>query len=173
MKAGVAVKPLIAVEGNPTGPTILVRYGRNRRHVSVVIDEVVVGGEVIALDGSDAGAAGVGDGVVDKANVVRAAAEETVGGVALAIEVKAAKFEIGGFGRKAATADMEHRGSVSSASPDEVDRTVVKIFVDDPRRGRTARGGSKRRIQSIGAAEETHDRAGPGSSGRARKGFGG
>jgi hypothetical protein len=102
-----------------------------------VIDEILMGCKVIAVDGGDAGAAGVGDRVRDKAEVVGAAAEESVGSIALAIEIKATEFDIRGFGREAATADMEHGGAVSSASPDEVDRAVAIIFVDDPRRGRT------------------------------------
>ena len=43
-----------------------------------MVDEVVVAGEVVAIDGADAGAAGVVDGVGHEAQVMAALAEESV-----------------------------------------------------------------------------------------------
>jgi len=106
-----------------------------------VVDEVVIGGKVVAVDGSDTGAAGIGDGVGDEAEVVGATAEETVGGIGIAVEVEAAEFEISGTGREGAAADIEHGGSVGAAGPDEVDRGRVIVFVGDPGRRGAAGGG--------------------------------
>jgi hypothetical protein len=50
-----------------------------------VVDEVVVGGQIIAVDRADAGAAGIGDRVSDEASVMAATAEETVSGSAAAV----------------------------------------------------------------------------------------
>jgi len=136
-----------------------------------VVDEVVIGGEVIAVDGSDAGAAGIGDGVGDEAEVVGAAAEKAVSGVGIAVEVKAAEFEISGAGREGAAADIEHGGSVGAAGPDEVDRGRVVVFVSDPGRrgaaGRGREGGGK----TIGTAEQANDGTGAGSSRGTGEGF--
>ena len=102
VKAGMAVEPLIGVEGDAAGPAIPLRDFGGGRHVAVVNDDVVVGGEVVAIDGPDAGAAGVDDRVFDEAQVVAAAAEEAIAGVAVAVEMEAAKFQIGWAGRELA-----------------------------------------------------------------------
>ena len=136
VEAGVVVKPLSGVEGDGAGPAIPAGVGGGGGDVAVVIDEVVVGGEVIAVDGGDAGAAGVGDGVGEKAEVVGAAAEEAVGSVAIAVQVEALEFEIGRARGEGTAAEVEHGGSVGGASPDEVDRSGVVVFIDNPGRGR-------------------------------------
>ena len=137
-----------------------------------MVDEVVIGGEVVAVDGSDTGAAGIGDGVGDEAEVVGAAAEKAVSGVGIAVEVKAAEFEISGAGREGAAADIEHGGSVGAAGPDEVDRGRVVVFVSDPGRrgaaGRGREGGGK----TIGTAEQANDGTRLRGISRTLKGFG-
>src|SRR4029077_13537191 len=133
--------------------------------VAVVVDEVVVGGKVVAVDGTDAGAAGVGDGGVDKAEVMGAAAEEAVGGVATAVEIEAAEFKVSGVGREAAAAEKEHGGSVGGAGPDEVDGSGVVVFIDDPGGRGAAVGRVKGRAEVIGTAEEANDGPGGGSGG--------
>jgi len=127
-----------------------------------VVDEVVIGGEVVAVDGSDTGAAGIGDGVGDEAEVVGAAAEEAVGGVGIAVKVEAAEFEISGAGREGAAADIEHGGSVGAAGPDEVDRGGVVVFVSDPGGRGAAGGGREGRGEGIGTAEEANNGTGAG-----------
>ena len=144
VEAGVIVEPLVAVVGDGAGPAVPAGgYGGGGRDVAVVVDEVVVRGEVVAADGADAGAAGVVDGVGDKAEVMGAAAEEAVSGVALAVHVEPTEFEVGGVGRESAVAHFEHGGSVGGAGPDEVDGAVAVVFIDDPGRG----GAADRRIK--------------------------
>ena len=81
----IGVEPSGAVEGNSAGPAIIVGYRRSQRHVSVVMNDVVIGGEVVAVDGGDAGTTGIGDGVRDETKVMGTAAEKAVGGAASAI----------------------------------------------------------------------------------------
>jgi len=69
VEAAVVIEPLGVVVGNRAGPTV---------EIAVVVDEVVVAGEVIAVDGADTGAAGVVDAVADEAQVMIALAEEAV-----------------------------------------------------------------------------------------------
>ncbi len=138
VEAGVVVEPLRGVERDGARPAIPRGVGSAGGDVAVVVDKVVIGGEVVAADRSDAGAAGVGDGIGEKAEVVRAAAEEAVGGVGIAVQVEALEFEIGWARREGASAEVEHSGSVSGASPNEVDSSRVVVLVDDPGRGRTA-----------------------------------
>ncbi len=115
-----------------------------------MVNQVVIGGEVIAVDGSDTGAASVGDGIIEKAEVVGAAAEEAVGGVAIAVQVEALELEIGRARGKGTAAHVEHGGSIGAASPDEVDGGGVIVFVDDPRRRRTADRRIERRAEVVG-----------------------
>jgi len=58
VEAAVVIEPLIVVVRNGAGPTV---------EIAVVVDEVVVAGEVIAVDGADTRAAGVVDAVADEA----------------------------------------------------------------------------------------------------------
>jgi len=159
VEAGVVIEPLSGVEGDGAGPAIPAGVGGRGGDVAVVVDEVVIGGEVIAVDGGDAGTAGVGDGVGEKAEVMGAAAEEAVGGVAIAVQVEALEFEIGRARREGTAAEVEHSGSVSGAGPDEIDRGRVVVFVDDPGRGGAADRRREGRAEVIGTAEETDDRA--------------
>jgi len=141
VEAGVVIEPLVGVVGDSAGPAVPLGVGGTGRDEAVVVDEVVIGGEVVAVDGSDTGAAGIGDGVGDEAKVVRAAAEEAIGGIGIAVEVEAAEFEISGAGREGAAADIEHGGSVGAAGPDEVDGGGIVVFVSDPGRRGAAGGG--------------------------------
>src|SRR5207249_1645386 len=90
VEAGVGIEPLVGVVGDAAGPAVPLGVGSGGRHVAVVVDEVVVGGEVVAVAGADAGGAGIAHGIVDKAEVVGAAQEADdgagVGGVGSAVK---------------------------------------------------------------------------------------
>src|SRR2546429_7870431 len=45
--------------GDAAGPAVPLGVGSGGRHVAVVVDEVVVGGEVVAVAGADAGGGGI------------------------------------------------------------------------------------------------------------------
>jgi len=74
-----------------------------------VVNDVVVGGQVIAFNRADAGAARIRDGVGNEAKMVTTTAEESVSGVALAVQVESAEFQISGTGRELPIAQFEHR----------------------------------------------------------------
>ena len=171
VEAGVVIEPLVGVVGDGAGPAIPLGVGGTGGDIAVVVDEVVVGGEVIAVDGSDAGTAGVGDGVGDETKVMGAAAKEAVGGVGIAIEVEAAEFEISGAGREGTAADIEHSGSVGATGPEEVDGGGVVVFIGDPGRGRAASGRGEGGGKGISTAEEANDGTGGGSGSGAGEGF--
>jgi len=135
------------------------------------MDGVVIGGEVIAIDGGDPGTTRVGDGVGDKTKVVGTATEKAVGGVASTIQIEAAEFEIGRAGRETAAAKIEHSGGISRAVPDNVNRAIAIIPVDDPRRGRAAGVRFKGRGQRIVSTEKTDDGAGSSGCGSASEGL--
>src|SRR5437899_10945986 len=63
VKPGIGVEPPRTIEGDPAGPAIIAGYRRSQRHVSVVMNAIVIGGEVVAVDGGDAGTRGSEDGV--------------------------------------------------------------------------------------------------------------
>ena len=85
VKPGIGVEPPRTIERDPAGPAIIAGYRRSQRHVSVVMNDIVIGGEVVAVDGGDAGTTGIGDGVRDETKVMGTAAEKAVGGAASAI----------------------------------------------------------------------------------------
>src|SRR2546429_9031479 len=62
VKPGIGVEPLRTIEGDPARPAIIAGYRRSQRHVSVVMNDVVIGGEGIAVDGGDGGTTGIGGG---------------------------------------------------------------------------------------------------------------
>jgi hypothetical protein len=173
VEAGIVVEPLIGVEGDGAGPTVPGGVGGGRGDVAVVGDEVVIGGEIVTVDGGDAGATGIGDGVVGKAEVVGATAEEAVGGVAIAVEVEALELEISRARGEGTAAEVEHGRSIGSASPDEINRSGVVIFVGDPGGGGAADGRREGRGEVVGTAEEADNGAGPSSGGRGGEGLGG
>src|SRR5207247_8807000 len=82
VESGIGVEPSGAVEGDPAGPAVIAGYCGSRRHVSVVMDGVVIGGEVIAIDGGEPGTTRGGDVVGDKTQVMGSAQESDVGAVA-------------------------------------------------------------------------------------------
>src|ERR1700731_5096045 len=123
MKASLGVEPRVVVVRDSARPTV---------EIAVVVDEVVVAGEIVATDGADAGAPGVVDDVADEAQVVTTLAKEAVQGVVLAIQIQSAEFQIGSAGGEGAAAEFEHRLSVSTSRPDEIDGAVAVVFVDDP-----------------------------------------
>ena len=123
MEAAVVIEPLGVVVGNRAGPTV---------EIAVVVDEVVIAGEVVAVDGADTGAAGVVDAVADEAQVMIALAEEAVEGVVLAIQIQATEFEVGRAVREGAAAELEHGLGDGTGGPDEIDGAVAVAFVDDP-----------------------------------------
>src|SRR5256885_4632068 len=84
VKPGIGVEPPRTIEGDPAGPAIIAGYRRSQRHVSVVMNDVVIGGEVVAVDGGDAGSTGVGDGGPDETKEMGTATEKTVGDAASA-----------------------------------------------------------------------------------------
>jgi hypothetical protein len=173
VEAGVVIEPLVGVVGDGAGPAIPAGVGGAGGDVAVVVDEVVVGGEVIAVDGGDTGAASVGDGVGEKAEMVGAAAEEAIGGIAIAVQVEALEFEIGGARREGAAAEVEHSRGVSGASPTEVDGSRIVIFIDDPGRRCTADGRREGRAEVVSTAKETDDRAWLGGVSGTPEGLGG
>src|SRR6202030_4625855 len=86
MKSAVRVMPLIAVERDSAGPAVIFSVAaRVRRDVAVVIDYVVIGHEVVALDRSNAGATGIADSVSNEAQMVRTTAKKTIAGLASAV----------------------------------------------------------------------------------------
>jgi len=174
VEAGVGIEPLVGVVGDAAGPAVPLGVGSGGRHVAVVVDEVVVGGEVVAVAGADAGGAGIAHGIVDKAEVVGALAPESVAGIAVAIEVEAAELDIGdaASGERAA-AEAEDGGSVGGAGIDDVDGAVAVVFVGDPGGGSAARGGSEGGGEVVGTAQEAEDGAGLGGVGSALKSLGG
>ncbi len=175
VEAGVVVEPLVGVEGDAAGPAVPLRDGGGRGQVAVVVDEVVIGGEVIAVARGDAGAAGIVQGVGDEAEVMSTAAPESVAGVALAIQVEAAEFEVSGAaGREAAAVgDAEDGGGIGGAGIDEVDGGGIVVFIDDPGGGGTAVGRGEGGREVVGTAEEAEDGTGLSSVGGAEEGFGG
>src|SRR5437879_243539 len=129
----VGVIPLIAVERDSAGPTIISTIAaRGGRDVAVVIDYVVVGGQVVALDRANAGPAGIADAVADEAQMMRTATKEAVTCLASAVQIKPAEFEVGGIRRKAAAVHIEHRGCIRGAGPYEFDWCVAVVSIDDP-----------------------------------------
>src|SRR5947209_5190832 len=78
MEPRIGVEPSGAVERNPAGPAVIARYRRIRRHVSVVMDDVVIGGQIVAANGGDFRSAGVCNGVVYESKVARRTAEGAV-----------------------------------------------------------------------------------------------
>ena len=54
VEAGIPVEPLVGVEGDAARPAIPLRDLGRARHVAVVDDDVVIGGEIVATDGADA-----------------------------------------------------------------------------------------------------------------------
>src|SRR5260370_8024079 len=92
------------------------------------------------MDGGEAGAAGIANGVADEAEVVRAGAVEAVEGVALAVEVEVAEFEVGGVRGEAAAIEAEHDLAVGGAGVIDIDGAVPVSLIDDPR-GWSAAGG--------------------------------
>src|SRR5207244_9775335 len=112
------------------------------------------------------------NGVADEAEVVRAGAEEAVEGVALAVEVEVAEFEVGGVRGEAAAIEAEHDLAVGGAGVINIDGAVAVSLIDDPR-GWSATGGrrgSGRR--GGGCAGGADDRAGGGGGGGAGPGGG-
>src|SRR5262249_59589168 len=87
VEPGVVVEPLVGVVGDAAGPAIPLGSRGGRGHVTVVVDKVVVGGEVIAVADGDAGAAGIGHGIVDEAEVMNALTRKGVAGITIAIDV--------------------------------------------------------------------------------------
>src|SRR2546423_14957497 len=83
VEPGIRVEPSGAVEGDPAGPAVIAGYCGRRRHVSVVMDDVVISGEGVAGDGGDAGTARVGGGIGNETKVMTAAAANTDGRIAL------------------------------------------------------------------------------------------
>ncbi len=172
VEAGVGIEPLAGVERDAAGPAPPGDVGGVGGDVAVVADEVVIGGDVIAMDGGDAGAAGIANGVADEAEVVRAGAEEAVEGVALAVEVEVAEFEVGGVRGEAAAIEAEHDLAVGGAGVIDKDGAVAVSLIDDPR-GRSAAGGRRESgREAVGSAEEAEDRAGAGGGSGAGEGFG-
>jgi len=92
VEARVIVEPLIAVVRDTTGPAIPLRHACGRRHVAIVVDDVVIGSEVIAVSAADTRTSRIADRVSNKAQVMAAAAEEGVTGVATPIQIQSAKF---------------------------------------------------------------------------------
>src|ERR1700720_3288855 len=89
MKSRVGVIPLIAVERDSAGPTVIFSIAACiGRDVAVVVDDVVIGGQVVAFDCSDAGAAGIADAVADEAQMMGTATKEAVAGLAPAIQIE-------------------------------------------------------------------------------------
>jgi len=175
VEAGVVVEPLVGVERDAAGPAVPLRDGGGRGEIAVVEDEVVIGGEVIAVASGDAGAAGIVQGVGDEAEVMSTAAPESVAGVALAVQVEAAEFEVSrsAGGEGAAVGDAEDGSGIGGAGIDEVDGGGIVVFINDPGRGGTAVGRGEGGREVIGTAEEAEDGAGESSVGGAEEGFGG
>jgi len=172
VEAGVGIEPLAGVERDAAGPAPPGDVGGVGGDVAVVADEVVIGGDVIAMDGGDAGAAGIANGVADEAEVVRAGAVEAVEGVALAVEVEVAEFEVGGVRGEAAAIEAEHDLAVGGAGVIDIDGAVAVSLIDDPR-GWSATGGRRESgREAVGSAEEADDRAGAGGGSGAGEGFG-
>lgn len=101
-----------------------------------------------------------------------AAAEETIAGIAAAVEMQTAEFHIGWAGRERARAEFEHGRSVGWAAPDEIDGAVATALVNDPGGGLATLGRSEGRVQLISAREKADERTRPGGSGGAQEGFG-
>ena len=173
VKPRISVEPLVGVEGDATRPAVPLRHFRRRRHAAVVVNDVVVGGQVIAFDRADAGAARICDGVGDETKMVSATAEESIGGIALAIQIEPTEFEIGGPGRKLSTAQFEHGRSIRSTSPDKVNSATVAVLVDDPGGGFAACGRDEGGTQRVRARKEADHGARPARCGCAQKCFGG
>ena len=73
-----------------------------------MVNDIVVGGQVIAFDRAYAGAARICDGVGDEAKMVSATTEESVSGIAPAVQIEPTEFEIGRTGRELSIAQFEH-----------------------------------------------------------------
>src|SRR6202008_3756259 len=117
------------IKGDSASPAVVAGHGSIRRHVSVVIDEIVIGSEIVAIEGSDSGTSCITDRFANESEMVRAAAEESVGGVGLAVKIQATEFEVSGVRREGAAAEVEHSGGVGGAGPEEIDGTVAVRFV--------------------------------------------
>src|SRR5437660_1551705 len=70
VKPGIGVEPPRTIERDPAGPAIIAGYRRSQWRVSVVMNEGVLGGVVVAVDGGDAGTEGIGDGGGDETQVM-------------------------------------------------------------------------------------------------------
>src|SRR5260370_31816501 len=80
MQSIIRVRALIYVVGNPAGPTVIlgdIRIGTGR-NVAVVGDDIVIGGDVIAVLLPDAGTARVADDVVVEPRPGGSPAEKTI-----------------------------------------------------------------------------------------------
>src|SRR2546430_9272640 len=86
VKPGIGVEPLRTIEGDPARPAIIAGYRRSQRHVSVVMNDVVIGGEGVAGDGGDAGTTRIWDGGRDEKKVMGNAADKDVRGAASALQ---------------------------------------------------------------------------------------
>lgn len=87
VEAAISVEPLVAVEGDPAGPTVPLRYAGGRRHVAVMVDYVVIGREIVAVPGANPGSSRGTHGVPDKTQMVSALAKESVTRIAMAVEI--------------------------------------------------------------------------------------
>ena len=76
MEPGIGVIPLRAVEGYSAGPATV---------IPVVVNDIMVGGLIVAFYACDSGSSHIGDGVADVLNMVRLLTEEAVGGDVLTV----------------------------------------------------------------------------------------
>ena len=148
VKAGIRIEPRRRVVGDGAGPTV---------EISIVVDEIVIGGQVVTVDCAHARPARVIDTVSDKAHVMTALTEEAVQGIVLTVKVEAAKLQIGRPRRKLAISEFEHRLRNGAARPHKVYRAVAVVLVDNPGRGRSAHRRIERGTQVVGSSQQAHD----------------
>jgi hypothetical protein len=105
--------------------------------------------------------------------MVGATAEESVSGIAPAVQIEPTEFEIGGTGRELSIAQFEHGRSIRIASPDKVNGATVAALVDNPGGGFAACGRDEGGTQRVRARKEADNGARPAGCGCAQKCFGG
>src|SRR5258708_38165528 len=125
------------------------------------------------MDGGNAGAAGIADGVADEAEVVGAVADETVEGIALAVEVEVAELKIRRIGGEGAALEANHGVAGGGAGVIDIDGAVAGSLIDDPRGWRAAGGRGGRGREAVGTAAGADDRAGGGGGSGGGGRFGG
>ena len=87
MESIIRVRALIYIEGDPAGPAVSLRYAGGRRQVAIMVDYVVIGGEIVAVPGANPGSSRGTHGVPDKTQMVSALAKESVTRIAMAVEI--------------------------------------------------------------------------------------